>query len=98
MNNSTKDGMKSLTPTELEQVTGGNYEGPIAYDEIDEKAAILEWILETSGMENALCACGGFYYDLKAKEIFRTQGAKAWAEYVKAHYDKNAGLNIEETN
>ena len=77
--------------------SAGNYEGPIAYDEIDEKAELLEWILATYGMEDALCACGGFYYDPVAKNIFKTQGAKAWAEYVKKNYDPNAGLtNIVE--
>jgi hypothetical protein len=97
MKDNPKDDMMKLTPAQLEQVTGGNYEGPIAYDEIDEKAELLEWILATYGMEDALCACGGFYYDPVAKNIFKTQGAKAWAEYVKKNYDPNAGLtNIVE--
>ncbi|MBR3279170.1 MAG: hypothetical protein IKG01_09790 [Lachnospiraceae bacterium] len=91
-----EDKNREISIEELEKVTGGNYEGPIAYDEIDEKAELLEWILETYGMENAVCACGGFYYDLTAKEIFRTQGAKAWAEYVKKNYNPRAGLDIVE--
>ncbi len=85
--------IREISIEELDKVTGGNYEGPITYDMIDEKAKLLDWIRDTYGLEDAACAAGGFYWDDEATRIFRERGGAAWGEYVKAHYDPNCGLN-----
>ena len=82
-----------LSLNELEAVSGGNYEGPIPREQIDEKARLLDWIRDTYGMESACSAAGGFYWDDAATEVFRTQGGFMWGQYVKAHYDPCVGLN-----
>ena len=81
-----------LSLDDLKAVSGGNYEGPIPYSEIDEKARLLDWIRDTYGLENACCAAGGFYWDDAATEIFRTQGGFMWAQYVRSHYNPRQGL------
>ena len=48
-----------LNLNDLGAVTGGNYEGPIPYNEIDEKARLLDAIRDHYGLENACCAAGG---------------------------------------
>ncbi len=82
-----------LNLKDLSTVTGGNYEGPIPYDEIDEKARLLDTIRDMYGLEDACCAAGGFYWDDAATEIFRTQGGLMWGQYVKAHYNPRQGLD-----
>jgi hypothetical protein len=82
-----------LNLDDLGNVAGGNYEGPIPYSDIDEKAKLLDWIRDTYGLENACCAAGGFYWDDAATEIFRTQGGFMWGQYIKSHYNPRQGLD-----
>ena len=82
-----------LNLDDLGNVAGGNYEGPIPYSDIDEKAKLLDWIRDTDGLENACCAAGGFYWDDAATEIFRTQGGFMWGQYIKSHYNPRQGLD-----
>ena len=81
-----------LNIDELNEVSGGNYEGPIPRDQVYEKGELLDWILKTYGEEDAICAAGGFYYDPIAIMIFKKHGGKAWADFVYNHYDPNAGV------
>ena len=84
---------KILSQDELEQVTGGHYDGPIPYDQIEEKGKQLDWIRETYGLEDAVCVASRYYWDDTATEIFRTQGGASWAQYVLTHYDPNCGMD-----
>ena len=76
-----------LNVNELDKVSGGNYGGPIALEEIDERARLLDMFRNNGDLEGAYGLALESYYDLAAAEVFRTQGGAAWAEYVKAHYD-----------
>ena len=66
-----------LNLDDLGNVAGGNYEGPIPYSDIDEKAKLLDWIRDTYGLENACYAAGGFM----------------WGQYIKSHYNPRQGLD-----
>ena len=82
-----------LTISDLEAIAGGEYDGPIPYSEIDNKAWELDWIRSQYGLENACCVASRYYWDDAATEVFRTQGGFMWGQYVKAHYDPRAGLD-----
>ena len=63
----------SLGIDDLGAVADGNYEGPIPYNEIDNKTWELDWIRSQYRLENACCVASRYYWDDAATVISRTQ-------------------------